>query len=523
MTEPTRTQVGDKKPSSPFWSADRSRKICARWVIEGDLVLQTPAHFGNGDSADLTDMPLLKAADDDKTPLLTGASIAGALRAYLRSCQQGLRAPKQTKAELSVKFERESAAVCLFGGSKCDDEGQQSPLIVEDAYGAMSTVIGTEIRNGVRLNGHSRTAENDALFNLEAWLSGTKFPLRFELLVCDGDDETQMLSALATALQGFSDGGITLGARKARGFGRVHVPAWRAQKFDLKSVDGLVNWLSQGKKQLAVTEISDIGTALNGAKVLPNDQRDLFELSATFALDGSLLVRSGGGQDTVEPDMVHITSAGRPILPGTSLAGALRARANKIANTLASDRDRARDFVECLFGRDMNQKKARNQQPTASRILVEEHEVTLKPNVAGGGRFDLVQSRVAIDRFTGGALDTALFTEQPVFGGEQTEVQVRLKLINPTKAEVGLVLLLLKDLWTGDLPLGGEISVGRGRLKGKQATLTWKRQDVNCTIKANGDALQPLDAYTTQKLNGYVDELKSCLTATQQKIAKEVV
>jgi hypothetical protein len=88
---------------------------------------------------------------------------------------------------------------------------------------------------------------------------------------------------------------------------------------------------------------------------------------------------------------------------------------------------------------------------------------------------------------------------------------------------VGLVLLLLKDLWTGDLPLGGEISVGRGRLKGKQATLTWKRQDVNCTIKANGNALQPLDAYTTQKLNGYVDKLKSCLTATQQKVAKEVV
>jgi hypothetical protein len=38
--------------------------------------------------------------------------------------------------------------------------------------------------------------------------------------------------------------------------------------------------------------------------------------------------------------------------------------------------------------------------------------------------------------------------------------------------EVGLMLLLLKDLWTGDLPLGGESSVGRGRLQGVSATIT---------------------------------------------------
>jgi len=37
----------------------------------------------------------------------------------------------------------------------------------------------------------------------------------------------------------------------------------------------------------------------------------------------------------------------------------------------------------------------------------------------------------------------------------------------------GLLLLLLRDLWTGDLPLGGESSVGRGRLKGRSATLAY--------------------------------------------------
>jgi hypothetical protein len=39
------------------------------------------------------------------------------------------------------------------------------------------------------------------------------------------------------------------------------------------------------------------------------------------------------------------------------------------------------------------------------------------------------------------------------------------------EAEIGLLLLLLKDLWTGRLPLGGESSVGRGRLRGLEATV----------------------------------------------------
>jgi hypothetical protein len=72
-----------------------------------------------------------------------------------------------------------------------------------------------------------------------------------------------------------------------------------------------------------------------------------------------------------------------------------------------------------------------------------------------------------------------LFSEQPVWGQKDTTITARITVQQPTKAQIGLVLLLLKDLWTGDLPLGGEISVGRGRLKGQRATLTYKRPDAS--------------------------------------------
>src|SRR5207237_10385491 len=74
--------------SAAFWSGDQCRQIITRVVVDGNLVLQTPAHFGNGDGDDLTDMPLLldpfAEAQGKQQPLLTGASIAGALRSYLR-------------------------------------------------------------------------------------------------------------------------------------------------------------------------------------------------------------------------------------------------------------------------------------------------------------------------------------------------------------------------------------------------------------------------------------------------------
>ena len=114
------------------WSGEVSRKIVRRIVVEGDLVLQTPAHLGNGDGNNLVDMPLLTDPLDEKTPLLTGASIAGALRGYLHERENGFRAKVITEAEA-----KNSPIVLLFGGNRGYDYGEQSPLIV-------SLFVGTE-------------------------------------------------------------------------------------------------------------------------------------------------------------------------------------------------------------------------------------------------------------------------------------------------------------------------------------------------------------------------------------------
>ncbi|MBK9231259.1 MAG: hypothetical protein IPO15_10455 [Anaerolineae bacterium] len=52
---------------------------------------------------------------------------------------------------------------------------------------------------------------------------------------------------------------------------------------------------------------------------------------------------------------------------------------------------------------------------------------------------------------------------------------------------MGLLLLVLKDLWTGDLPLGGESSVGRGRLAGRNARVVNRTADQETTWELGVD------------------------------------
>ncbi|MCI0564038.1 MAG: RAMP superfamily CRISPR-associated protein, partial [Nitrososphaera sp.] len=335
---------------------------------------------------------------------------------------------------------------------------------------------------GVKISPKSRTAEENKLFNLQLWRVGTTFPLRFELLISERAYKKgyadKLKQVLAIVLTGFKDGSITLGARKRRGYGQIDVAEWRIKTYNMAKPEDLLDWIEHGDEPLKVMPEPDIQKAL-GVQIVIQDSRELFCIYATFSLDGSLLIHSGSGQDDQGPDTVHLHSAritrqqntpgklvSKPILSGTSLSGALRARALRIAKTIAPvDRQFiAEQIVEEMWGADMEKVKEQrkkgnmNAKPYASRVRVE--ETVIEPTTS------LVQNRIRIDRFTGGAFGTALFSEQPIFDdGKQEAVRVSLALSNPKDYEIGLFLLVLKDLWTGDLPLGSGSSIGRGRLR----------------------------------------------------------
>jgi CRISPR/Cas system CSM-associated protein Csm3 (group 7 of RAMP superfamily) len=430
-------------------------RIIKRIIIQGNLVLETPTCLGNGDRDSLTDLALLRDSISN-CALLTGASLAGALRNYLRERVSGFGQVE----------EKQCLVTQLFGSIQGEEEGDQSPLIVNDATSQKAPDV--EFRDGVKIQSATGTAEDKAKYDLELLTAGTTFPLLFELLIEQKHNEIELKQALAIALQGLENGEIAIGMKKRRGFGRCKVSSWQGWEFDLQDPVQCRAWLhyehwtpgllpnitenSLGKPGSNITEILNIQTDLP-------DKREIFKLSATFTLEGALLIRAGQGTTGLAPDVVQLTSKrgaqNVPVISGTSWAGVLRHRAERILNTLNSNSTDT--IIQSIFG---NVQEGSQSETCSSRLVVDES--TIKQAVG------LVQTRIAIDRFTGGALHGALLQEQPIFGGN---VILNLELRNPEGYEIGLLLLLLKDLWTGDLPIGGSSSVGRGRLQGKIATM----------------------------------------------------
>ena len=524
------------------------RHIIKRIIVRGVLVLDTPTCLGNGDAEGPTDLMLLHDSISPKA-ILTGSSIAGALRNYLHEYER----------DYGKSERRQDIAAKLFGDLfayedekhlpeqqklKTKEQDTQSPLIIDDALSSDIPIV--ELRDGVKIDSATGTAADKAKYDLELLLAGTQFSLSFELLIDKENDENQLKEALALALEGLKSSEISIGMKKRRGFGRCHVDEWQVWEFDLRQHSDRLAWLAfdrpWSEPYAKQPNISESITEALGITIRQQDKRDRFSIQATFKLASPLLIRSGQDSTGCAPDVVHLKSERLvdkqkyflatnirkglfdyaiqllallpkeeslwtsenteffllaykllkpsktkvPVLSGTSLAGVLRHRAERIVNTLG----KRQAIVNELFGFVEEDSK----QAKASRLVV--HESVIK-NTA-----DLVQNRIAIDRFTGGAYHGALFSEQPIFGSDETHLTLELELRQPKNAEIGLLLLLLKDLWTSDLPVGGESSIGRGRLQGLEATMirqipgkatqTWTiSQDGEClqVSEANADAL----------------------------------
>ncbi len=195
-------------------------------------------------------------------------------------------------------------------------------------------------------------------------------------------------------------------------------------------------------------------------------------MTAGFCIKSSLIVRNYSQLES-PADSVQLTSREKPIVPGSSIRGAMRARAERIVRALGA---RHLQITKTLFGyaeTDSNDKRK-------GKLRIEESALKECDKQ--------IQCRTKIDRFTGGTIDGALFNSEAMWSQSPTDENLTLKLScrSCVEAEAGLILLLLKDLWTGDLPLGGEKAIGRGVLQGLYAELNYAGQTVKLAQTAEG-------------------------------------
>lgn len=427
------------------------RHIIKRIIVRGTLVIDTPTCLGQGDADSPTDLPLLRDSLNENKALLTGSSIAGALRNYLRDRNKGYE-ESDSRHDLAAKLFGDLFA---YKNEKDKNEAKkiqlreqdtQSSLIIDDAISTHPTKA--ELRDGVKINSITRTVDPEARakYDLELLQAGTEFPLCFELLIEKENREitllkviaTQMqlvetsiftpfffkwlayryknqanlLKSLAIALQGLESkkdsndsecqndsksGEICLGMKKRRGFGQCHVKEWQVWNFNLEDTNDRNLWLNFEHWRTGFIPVFNVHTSIKEAlgiqlDINREDQRDRFTIHATFQLVGSLLIRSGQDSTGRAPDVVHLKShrpdksEAEPVLSGTSLAGVLRHRAERIINTL----EKPTSIIDEVFGPDFS--KDKSKQAKASRLVV--HEKVIEKAV------DLVQNRIAIDRFS---------------------------------------------------------------------------------------------------------------------------
>jgi len=426
------------------------RPMAIRWVVTGEMRLETAAHLGGeGDAA--VDMVVLRDPKDG-VPLLPGTSLAGALRGHLADVLGGYRSTEHKKVAE------------LFGAARSDDAGSQSPLIVFDSLGTLPDNMAYEIRDGVAIDPATGTAETHKKFDFEILPAGTCFPIRVELILGDLKKESSLIGLLVAALDGLTEGDIALGMRRSRGLGTVRVHDWKAIRHDLTTCNGWLGWLTSDHEKPIGDHVAGHGSAAEAIQAACptltiekfEDQRRRLLVDLELELTGDLLVRSPA-TDAGAPDAVHLHSAGKPVLPGTGLAGALRAQALRIARLVRERHNDADLWVDRIFGPRLQAEDGddQNKKAVASKLRIAESFIE-----NGAERR---QTRIAVDRFTGGVVQGALFDEQVQVGGN---LKVRFDLREPTDAETGLLLLMLKDLLSGDIPIGGAVSVGRGVLLG---------------------------------------------------------
>jgi CRISPR/Cas system CSM-associated protein Csm3 (group 7 of RAMP superfamily) len=212
-------------------------------------------------------------------------------------------------------------------------------------------------------------------------------------------------------------------------------------------------------------------------------KKDRYDVTVKWSPVSRIMVKSGreGTKTKIMPLVSGVGDGLLPVIPGSSIKGALRSQACRILRTIfgqePDDDESYLAIADDMFGSGeqsgrlfVNDVYLRGTAPLSRTEWIDEDEAALN-------RITKNEVHVAIDRFTGGASEGALYSVRPVVAGGASEWEpIRIVLDFSTRssvpplasrlAEQALLKLLIRDLSEGFIPLGfgtnrgfGDISV----------------------------------------------------------------
>ncbi len=397
-----------------------------------ELRLVSPMSIGSGET-EYTDHDII--LDSRGKPMIPATAIAGVFRHYLNDVGDE-----------------------LFGTIN-NDAPEKSHIIFYDAAEISGTYI--TARDCVRLNEDEKTARDTGKFDLQAEETGAVFEAVIEL------DEIgcKYIDRVESAISALNEELLRFGGKSTRGYGQVKINALYKAEFQLP--EDADRWLD--------FDCFSAGDACyKKAELKPVSDNRYTKIRLNLSQNGGIIIRTytterfklPESDKSKEVNSKHIAlKDGTPIIPGTSWAGAFRSRYLEFAG---------KEKCNELFGYVDDKGNTR-----VSRIILSESRIEKSTN-------KLIK-RTAIDRYTNGTKDSALFSERSVFNGE-CSLEIIVKDI--TEEERTVLSAVICDLDRGYLAVGGETSIGRGLFKvdsitvnGSETTEHLKNGEVSAMLK----------------------------------------
>lgn len=457
------------------------------------------------------------ARDGNDRPILTGRSVKGALRAACRRYLSGqpdagvatvlnpaaLRSLWGDEGKKSASAPLRAACLTVHTVELCP-AGADGTVDADGAAGELPSRMGNAIDR------YWGSVADGALFEHEYLPAGR--PLEIVITaqagLPDGVDvpagavepatpeQVETLFGLFLGL--FRSERIAFGGRQGAGWGRVRPDArpgagfWTLTRAPLGSCDDLVNWLSGGqdmagtitpvdcggpdRMRITVEWNSPTGILVADPRISEAElerKRQEKEKRERAAQEAGRSGEQGDVRDDYVParQMRTDTAQGeRLVLPGSSVRGALRSRASRIARTILAAR---RAPVEDWSDTDVHAQLAGD--PVLVRDLfgsTEQHgALTVLDTLAVPGSSRLIPHNAG-DRWTGGVAGGALYGEE-VHDAQWGELTLELNPssfspradVNRRRAAWCLLGLVLAELAAGALPLGSRGTRGLGQVE----------------------------------------------------------
>lgn len=447
--------------------ADSQKGDYARVRISGTLVCKSDLHVGDGDLGLFSERPDDRqrsvneagsyntvCKDHNKRAYIPGSTLRGSLAAFLEKGDEDVKKlfGYEKSASDDQYGKRFAGIVRVFDAhiaTSIDTDGDQTPY--------WNPQSGTFISHGIALDNVTGTAEKGKLFRYELVPAGTQFAVELEMVKLKTDrltkKEVATLLGLLARWNGTAETAIGKGTSK--GYGRIK---WKNPQVSVLTTNALRQWAASNTLNAPYFE---------SAAFLPGDvskllrQRKRHEFVIRILPQSPLLCNEPGfvtGADQ-EPDLVFQARNGKAIIPGTTLAGAVRARGRKILMTLLHQAkpdaklndiaEQADALIKQLFGSEEQKNALEFSDATDTATETTEH----------------AQYFNAIDRFTGGVKDGALFNVTAAQCDELRTEACYLDLKRMLRQKGGdwwrgLLLFIVRDA------IEGELAIGWGKGKG---------------------------------------------------------